>query len=163
MQPAELLNAITNDLKTALGEKLPQLCQLERTTHPYQKPEQVKKALEAFQPQEGWICFQDSITHFKNSELPDEGVILYGEVKSQKNNQALHIHQNGTGGWLLTTYQEQPGETHLVETTQLLGEFDKPGNLHYRVYWQTQTDGEQGYRPICAAFDGFIDKKETKK
>ncbi|HEC85127.1 MAG: hypothetical protein DRR08_08405 [Candidatus Parabeggiatoa sp. nov. 2] len=155
MEPDELLNHITDDLKTALGGQLPQLCRLERPTRQCQQPKEVKQALKDFQPQEGWLCFQSTVTHFINGELPDEGTILYGEVKGT-NNTALHIHQQGTSGWLLTTFQEQKGNTHLVEATQLLGEFEKPGNLRYRVYWQP--DGEQGYRPICAAFNGFVNK-----
>jgi hypothetical protein len=151
MKPQELLNHITDDLKTALGGELPQLCHLERTTRQCQQPDEVKQALKDFQPQQGWLCFQSTIVPFKKGELPDKGTILYGEVKG-KNRQALHIQQNGNGGWLLTTFQEQEGDTHLVEYTQLLGEFDD--FLHYRVFWQQ--DGDQGYRPICAAFNGFF-------
>ncbi len=151
MQPKELLNHIKNLNLT--GKKLPQLCQLKLTTIEYQQAAEVKKALKEFQPEQGWLCFQDTIAHFQNSKLPDEGVILYGEVKG-KNNQALHIQPHNNGGWLLTTYQEQAGETHLVESTELLAENEEiTGKLAYRVYWQN--DGEQGYRPICAAFAGF--------
>jgi hypothetical protein len=155
MKPTELLE---NLKKLDLGKAL-KLCALKLTTVPYQQAAEVKQALEKFQPQQGWLCFQDTVTYFKNSDLPDEGVILYGEVKSN-NNKVLHIQPNNTGGWLLTTYQEQAGETHLVESTQLLGEFEDSGNLAYKVYWQN--DGEQGYRPICAAFAGFK-KQETNK
>jgi len=161
MNPQELLNIITDDLKTALGGKLPQLCHLERATRQCQQPDEVKQALKDFQPQQGWLCFQSAVVPFKkDEELPDKGTILYGEVKG-KNRQALHIQQNGNGGWLLTTFQEQDttfqepdADTHLVEYTQLLSEFDDLGHLHYRVFWQQ--DGEQGYRPICAAFNGFF-------
>lgn len=157
MQPQELLNHIKN---LDLTGKPPQLCHLKHNTVQYQNPDEVKTALKEFQPQQGWLCFQDTITYFKNSDLPDAGVILYGEVKSS-NNKALHIQPNNTGGWLLTTYQEQNGDTHLVETTQLLDEFNESGNLAYRIYWQS--DGEQGYRPICAAFAGFKNKETNTK
>lgn len=157
MEPEELLNHLTEDLKTVLGGQLPQLCRLERQSSHYQQPDEVKQALKDFHPQEGWLCFQSTITHFINGELPDKGILLYGEVKST-DNKSLHIRQSGTdGSWLLTTYQEEPGNTHLVEITQLLGEFDHPGDLRYRVYWQP--DGEQGYRKIGAAFDGFVNDK----
>ncbi len=155
MKPLELLEHIK---KLNLGGKPPQLCHLELKTVPYQDAAEVKTALEKFQPQQGWLCFQDTITHFNNGALPDKGVILYGEVKGN-NNKALHIQPNNTGGWLLTTYEEHAGKTHLVESTQLLGELDDTGNLAYRVYWEN--DGEQGYRPTCAAFAGFIPKKEN--
>jgi len=158
MKPPELLNHIKN---LNLGSTPPELCNLKLKTVSYQQPDEVKKALKDFQPQQGWLCFQDTITHFNNSELPEKGIILYGEVKGS-NNKALHIQPNNTGGWLLTTYQEQAGETHLVETTELLGEREEiQGKLAYRIYWQN--DGEQGYRPTCAAFAGFIPKKENNK
>ncbi len=92
---------------------------MQRTTRHYQQPEKVKQALKDFQPQQGWLCFQSAVVPFKKGELPDKGTILYGEVKDKKH-QALHIQQNGNGGWLLTTYQQQAGDTHLVEYTQLL-------------------------------------------
>lgn len=129
------------------------LCHLERRTLNHQEAEKVKQALKDFQPQEGWLCFQSTVTHFKNGKLPDEGIILYGEVKAA-DNKALHIQQDGNGSWRVTTYQQQAGKSHLVESTQLLGEFEEIGNLRYRVYWAN--DGEQGYRQICAAFNGFI-------
>ena len=151
MQAQDLLKYVQ---KLDLGGKLPQLCHLTLSTKPYQEADEVKKAVKAFQPEEGWFCFQDRITHFKAGEMPDHGVILYGEIKSS--DKTLHIQANNNSGWLLTTYQEEHGETHLVETTQLLGEFENVGNLAYRVYWQH--DGEQGYRPICAAFAGFLQK-----
>ncbi len=153
MKPPELLDLIIDDLQTALGGKLPQLCHLERSTRQCQQPDEVKQVLKNFQPEEGWLCFQSSVAFFKKGELPNKGTILYGEVKG-KNRRALHIQQNGNGGWLLTTLQEQEGNTHMVEYTKLLGEFDDPGDLHYRVFWQA--DAEQGYRPICAAFNGFL-------
>ena len=156
MKPPELLENLN---KLDLRGKPLELCNLKLTTVPYQQAAEVKKALEDFQPQQGWLCFQDSIKHFNHGRLPDEGVILYGEVKAK--NKALHIQAGNTGGWLLTTYEEQKGETHLVELTQLLGEFDDPGNLAYRVYWEN--DEEQGYRPTCAAFAGFTQKKENNK
>jgi len=150
MNPPELLKHIKN---LNLGGKPPELCDLKITPVPYEQAAEVKQALEEFQPQQGWLCFQDTVTHFNNSDLPDEGVILYGEVKAS-NRKALHIQPNNTGGWLLTTYQEQAGDTYLVESTQLLGESEAiTGKLAYRVYWQN--DDEQGYRPICAAFAGF--------
>lgn len=153
MNARELLNCMTDDLKTALGGKLPQLCNLERSTQQCKRPEEVKQILYNFQAQEGWLCFQSAVTYFLNGELPDQGVILYGEVKNEHHT-ALHIHQDGTGGWLLTTFREQPGEIYLVESTQFISELEHLSHLNYRLYWQQ--DGEQGYRPFCAAFDGFV-------
>jgi len=131
-------------------------------------PEDVLKALQVFAPTQGWLCLQDDVYRFLDAQsLPDSGIVFYGEVCNDE--ASLHIQQRGDGTWILTTYQQQAGETLLMERTQLIGEeFQADGHtrydLQYRVYWGNAeslsiTDDGQGWRQVAAVFTGFKAKQ----
>lgn len=167
MTSAELLGLVKR--YKLLGAEIPRfnICTLKIDAKTCISPGAVRQELKVFAPIQGWLCFQSKLIRFLQGEsLPDEGVILYGEVKG-KDGRSLSIQQNGEGGWIMTYYDEQSdGDSHLAENVRLISEThpSDPENtrydLNYRVYWgdgdydQEEDDG-QGWRQIAAAFDGF--------
>lgn len=116
----------------------------------------------------GWLYFQHTLWHSKSDiSLPTQfdkeaGYLLYGELVSEDNQNSLHIRQDGQGGWIVTEFSEiDGGKTHLVETIRLLGEFEKVGDLKYRVYWSFDSENNM-YRQTAARFYGF-DKAEKSQ
>ena len=158
----ETLRGYLVKLQRRLGTA-PALCRVETFTKSVTDPSGVRKFLRAFAPKQGWLCFQSRIERFLPGEdLPDHGILLYGEVVSLAD-QSLHIRQNGGGGWILTRFVEQALDereaTHLVEEITFLGEtlerFGPPKDLRYRRYWGH--DPDFGYRPLLARFAGFTE------
>jgi len=173
MTPAALLSIVKKNRLLGAEEPRFDICSLNIDPESCAAPEAVREALQDFDPEEGWLCFQSALKRFLKGELlPDAGVILYGEVKG-KDGRSLHIQQDGEGGWVLTYYHEQSGgDTHLAEDVFLIAEAypDDPKNtrydLKYRVYWGDSDYGKkdddgQGWRQIAAAFFGF-EKIEQK-
>jgi len=160
MQPSELLKILPK-LKGQenLLHKL-ELCGLKQNPDPCSTSEEVEAKVKAFEPIQGWLCFQSEIKYFckncKEQTMPYTGILLYGEVVNAAG-ESLHIREDGQGGWILTILTETKGEQYLVETKEFLGEKKlAPEKLYYRVYWQY--DEEQGYHQFAARFIGF--KKE---
>lgn len=158
MNPKELLTTVEeHNLLDGLTKFT--TCRLKVSTKHRTTADQIRKDLEAFAPNQGWLCFQNEIVRFIPGEvLPDKGVILYGEIMNV-DDQALHIQQDGVGGWRIAYFSEEQGDTHLVEDHLLMTDVnpDQPSepryNLNYRVYWAQ--DGEQGYRQVASSFNGF--------
>ncbi|PWQ92325.1 hypothetical protein [Leucothrix pacifica] len=118
---------------------------------------EVISAIRAFQPLQGWLCYQSEVLSLTNGDLSfldhsGIGWILNGEL-SNANRESLHISQNGSGQWLLTKYQEQPGEDLLRQTMTYLSTKDELGHLAYAVYWQR--DALIGYQKVHSRFLGF--------
>ncbi|MCP4702799.1 MAG: hypothetical protein GY862_38960 [Gammaproteobacteria bacterium] len=142
-------------------------CILEVTPESCADAEQVRQQIKTFAPEQGWLCFQSKVRRFLTAEsftlAPDTEIILYGELKG-KDGRALHIRQDGMGGWKLAYFSSREGDRHLREETVLLAETNPDvlgearQNLKYLLYW-TQ-DGAQGWRQAAAAFNGF---KEERK
>ena len=152
MQPSELLKILPK-LKIKGQENL-QFCGLEREPEPCFTPEKVEAQVNAFEPIQGWLCFQSKIEHFcKGQTMPYTGILLYGEVVNAAG-KSLHIREDGQGGWILTTFTETEGDKYLVETKEFLGEKKlAPDKLCYRVYWQCHE--KHGYHQFAARFIGF--------
>ncbi|MDY6993685.1 MAG: hypothetical protein SVR94_13925 [Pseudomonadota bacterium] len=158
MQPEELLDSVEKlkKLNPNFFITIPEICTLNwppRTAKPANATE-LRQYILDFQAQEGWICWQNEVNYFQNGELnyPEHKHLLYGEFA--KKNASLHVNEDGQGGWLLTWFEEDQGETFIVENTHFLGEpKHAPAQLYYRVYW---VDHEMhGYHKIAARFKGF--------
>ncbi len=165
MSPEELKNWVEklkqNDKQN--GEvagfvKIPQLCALSwppRTENPA-NGEVLRKLILDFQPQAGWICWQNRVSYFYfqhgKLEYPEATHLLYGEFS--KPDASLHVNEDGQGGWIVTCYEESAGNTFAVTDSHFLGESKHaPAKLYYRVYWQDTK--EHGFRQIAARFCGF--------
>ncbi len=159
MQANELLKILPKlkiKRQETLHHKL-KLCGLERKLDPSPTFEEVKAKVKAFEPKQGWLCFQDKVEYFcrncEKKEMPYSSILLYGEVINV-DGKSLHIREDGRGGWILTYFTETEGEQYLVETKEFLGEKKlAPDKLYYRVYWQH--DKEHGYHQFAARFIGF--------
>lgn len=149
MKPIELLKTLT-----ALRIKGQNPCDLTLESEACHTAEQVETKLKAFNPIQGWLCFQSEVKYFcQGQPMPYSGILLYGEVVNA-DGQSLHIRENGQGGWILTTFTETEGENYLVETKTFLGEKElAPEKLYYRVYWKY--DEKSGYQQFAARFIGF--------
>lgn len=121
--------------------------------------EQLRQLIEAFQPREGWICWQNDVTHFPPGapEYPPDKHLLYAEFANA--DASLHVNEDGQGGWIVTWFKEGAGEAFAVTETRFMGERleDMPDKLWYRVYWQDT--GQWGFRQIAARFGGFLSLK----
>jgi len=117
----------------------------------------VVAAIRAFQPLQGWLCYQSEVLSLTDGDLSfldkgGSGWILNGEF-SNANRDSLHISQSGSGQWLLTKYQEQSGEDLLKQTMTYLSTKDELGHLAYAVYWRR--DALVGYQKVHSRFLGF--------
>lgn len=117
----------------------------------YADPAQVWKRIEAFQPTMGWLCFQSSLQEIQGGTLPtsDEatGWLLSAECVNGKN-ASLHLRQDDRGGWLITEFRPDQGDSLLWDAVCYLahdpaqapqGEASsrRPRRgLHYRRYWR---------------------------
>lgn len=124
--------------------------------------EELLLAIETFAPLQGWICYQSKVHSFWHGEpwrLADVGLPLSGEFIDDNGN-ALHLRQNGSGGWLLTRYLHNGTTTensnYLSDDITQLGNSHAPGPLCYRRFWRI--DPEQGVIPFAACFTGFEEK-----
>lgn len=160
MPPKELLKEIRSKKLEIKGQNnlldRLQICGLEQESDSYDNPNDVETKVKAFEPVEGWLCFQSEVKSFCQGEtMPYAGILLYGEVVNAKG-ESLHIREDGLGGWILTKLTEiDEGEQYLAETQKFLGLGNKqaPEKLYYRVYWEN--DQEHGYRQFVARFTGF--------
>ena len=119
--------------------------------------DEVITAIRAFQPLQGWLCYQSEVLSLTNGDLSfldDDafGWILNGEF-SNASRDSLHINQSGNGQWLLTTYQEQPGDALLKQTMTYLSSEKDLGHLAYAVYWRR--DPMMGFQKVHSRFLGF--------
>lgn len=117
----------------------------------------LQEAIKAFQPLQGWLCFQSKVVSLTDGNLEclddsKSGWILSGEL-SNANRDSLHINPHGNGSWLLTFYQEQEGQQLLRQPVTYLGTGESPGKLEYAVYWRH--DAAVGYQKAFSRFIGF--------
>lgn len=145
-------------------------------------PGAVRRALEAFAPAEGWLCFQSAVLPFRRGEpLPDAGTILYGEV-CRADGASLHLRQAAGGGWRLTAYRPVAEGTEYLteEVTRLVEPAKGGGELRYRRYWgRPESTAEawhggppegdaadeipgDGWLPLFAPFIGFAPQQEQR-
>ena len=165
MTPEELKTWITKlkqrDSEAASFVEIPKVCALAwppRTEKPA-NGEALHKLILAFQPSDGWLCFQNHVCYFQAGALkyPENEHLLYGELA--KPNASLHVNEDGQGGWIVTWYEEGAGEPFAVTESHFLGEPNHaPAKLFYRVYWQEIKD--QGFRQLAARFQGFSQEKK---
>lgn len=117
----------------------------------------LQDAIKAFQPVQGWLCFQSKVVSLTDGTLeclddPKIGWVLSGELINA-NRDSLHINPYGDGSWLLTFYQEQEGQQLLRQSVTYLGTGESPGKLKYAVYWRH--DSAVGYQKAFSRFIGF--------
>jgi hypothetical protein len=111
--------------------------------------------LTAFQPLQGWICFQSANRAFVDGRVPamdgETGTLLAAEA-AKPNGEALHVRYDGNGGWLATHYKLTEGADLLADTVEQVA----TGNLglaRYRRLWRPDT--EHGCVPFAVCFVGF--------
>lgn len=136
---------------------------LEADPADYEYPNAVYLRLQAFAPEQGWLCFQSVVAEFwRAADLPgpsrQSGAILTGECINTAE-ESLHIRQNGRGGWRVTCYRPHAGENYLYDVVTLIAHepsaqrMRNPKRLRYHRYWKLEPD--HGIRPFAACFIGF--------
>jgi hypothetical protein len=136
---------------------------LEADPADYDHPDAVYHHLQAFAPEQGWLCFQSVVAEFwRAADLPSpsgqNGVILSGECVNTAG-ESLHVRQNGRGGWRVTCYRPHAGEKYLYDTVTLIAhepsaqQLHNPKRLRYHRYWKLEPN--HGMRPFAACFIGF--------
>lgn len=85
---------------------------------PTQGSERLSTEIANFAPVEGWLCYQSAVIEVRDGAVPKpgdgRGLILSGELINAAW-ESLHIRQNGRGGWLLTRFTPDRGETYLAD------------------------------------------------
>lgn len=116
------------------------------------------KAIHAFSPLGGWLCYQSKVVRLPEDSLPDDqGKLLYGELVNGR--KSLHIRQKGAN-WLVNELDAGSGDDCLVrKISYCLGENQY---ADYEVYWQKEfleqkdePDQDLGYFPKSYRFTGF--------
>lgn len=139
---------------------------LKITSHSAATEDELQSKIEQFAPVEGWICYQSRVHSFRNGEpwqVSEVGLPLSAEAIDASGN-ALHLRQNGQGGWTISCYShsESAPDTaeHLCDEVTHLGNSHTGGELDYdlgyRRFWRQ--DEEQGVIPFAACFTGFKEK-----
>ena len=134
-------------------------CLLETSSQIIDDPRQVRQEVLAFAKKfpkaNGWLCFQSAVRHFTDGNIPDSGLIQYGELGADE--QGLLIRRAPRGKWRMVTLQEGRGQEMIVQTCRHVGRRDlwdnQPFNLVYRRYWTV--DDQCGCMPLAARFVAF--------
>ncbi|MBF0147744.1 MAG: hypothetical protein HQL84_05005 [Magnetococcales bacterium] len=145
-----------------LGEDLPELTPRGLLIHKpehLEDPHRVWEAVQAFAPDQGWICFQSEVTHFFNAgQCPPRGVILSAELCRVNSPTSLHVRPHPLGGWGVHRLETLPdGRDYWCETMDFLSVAHDVGKLSYQVFWQS--DGEAGMVRRVARFCGLVPRK----
>jgi hypothetical protein len=136
---------------------------------PTQGSERLSTEIANFAPVEGWLCYQSAVIEVRDGAVPKpgdgRGLILSGELINAAW-ESLHIRQNGRGGWLLTRFTPDRGETYLADEHRFVvhaptqGYTSAPRYLRYRRFWtlgKDQRNTRQGIRQHAACFIGFME------
>ena len=114
----------------------------------------VRNAIKAFTPSEGWLCLTDEVLVIrKGNTLPslDGRIILSGELAC--GTQSIHIRQNGDC-WeqYLLERKEDDGQVMVEESFITIPKGEK-SKLKYEIYWQADAQG--ALAPFASRFVGF--------
>ena len=140
-------------------------------------PEKLATIIKQFQPKDGWIVLQSNVIYFYDNNLinieqkgsifnctldpkPKEelaGCFINAEMVN-KNDESLHIVEDGDGGWIITNYRETDDTPNtLMDKISLLGkqriDAKKQPKIHYCRYWTNSKD--KGYHIKAARFMGY--------
>ena len=142
-------------------------------------PEKLATIIKQFQPKDGWIVLQSNVIYFYDNNLIDieqkDGIfncILDPKPKEElagyfinaemvnDDNKSLHIVEDGDGGWIITSYQQDEVNNTpntVMDKVSLLGkqrlDATRQPRINYQRYWMHDTD--KGYHIKAARFMGY--------
>lgn len=147
-----------------LGNDHLKTCKLQVTTKDYSNADEVSAELlrfsKEFPQSQGWLCFESEVLAVMDGNIPDAGILRYGELGTAL--VSLHLRPGNLGGWRVFRFEEAAGTEMIVEEKKHLGrqlkkikhQHENPGDLLYHRYWQNHED--QGFVLAAARFIGFV-------
>ena len=118
-------------------------------------PAALLAAIEAFQPEQGWLACQSGNLFFRDGAWPQQrpGQLHDAELYRTQGDSSLHLRYRGDGSWLLTYYLPDQGEEYVSDELSLLGRAELCARLAYQRLWAH--DPRHGLYQFAARFVGF--------